>query len=125
VVDNIGHGCIPIATGVLSTLSPKADRMAAALVPEMLATDLADYLVRKGVPFRQTHHIAGEAVRVAEERGEPLDALTLEDLQALHPSFEADVAQVGARPHSCLIVLLLDLMCRLSCRAIMMYLLTA
>ena len=39
------HGCIPIATGVLSTLTPNPEAMRAALVPEMLATDLADYLV--------------------------------------------------------------------------------
>jgi hypothetical protein len=94
VVDTM-EALIPIAAGVLSTLEPNADRMRAALVrrllslslplnqqptpdmawqvPEMLATDLADYLVRRGVPFRQTHHIAGEAVRVAEEQGIPLD----------------------------------------------------
>jgi hypothetical protein len=89
-------GCIPIATGVLSTLTPQPDKMAASLVPEMLATDLADYLVRRGVPFRQTHHIAGEAVRVAEEQGKPLDQLTLAELQQLHPAFEQDVQQ-GAR----------------------------
>eukprot|EP01048_Picozoa_sp_COSAG05_P000756 COSAG05_NODE_23_length_31591_cov_92.542995_9_plen_144_part_00 len=107
VVDNIGHGCIPIATGVLSTLTPNPERMAGALVPEMLATDLADYLVRKGVPFRQTHHIAGEAVRVAEENGQPLDTLTLEDLQALHSAFDADVVQVGAIWASCCVVICL------------------
>ena len=39
------------------------------LAAEMLATDLADYLVRRGVPFRETHHIAGAAVKLAEDRG--------------------------------------------------------
>ena len=59
---------IQIATGVLSTLSVNGDRMKAALSPDMLATDLADYLVRKGVPFRQTHHISGRAVILAEQK---------------------------------------------------------
>lgn len=88
------HGCIPIATGVLSTLTPNPERMRSALVPEMLATDLADYLVRKGVPFRETHHIAGEAVRVAEEQGKPLDQLTVAELHELHPEFTEDVVKV-------------------------------
>ena len=83
-----------IATGVLSTLTPNAERLRAALVPEMLATDLAEYLVRKGVPFRATHHVAGAAMQLAEQRGVELPALTLADLRSLHPAFEADVAQV-------------------------------
>ena len=93
-------GCIPIATGVLSTLTPDAEAMRGALVPEMLATDLADYLVRKGVPFRQTHHIAGEAVRVAEEQQKPLDALTVAELAELHPAFGDDVVAVWDYNHS-------------------------
>jgi len=85
---------IPIATGVLSTLSVHPDKMAGALQPEMLATDLAEYLVRKGVPFRETHHTAGEAVRLAEERGIPLSQLSLQDLQSLQSAFEEDVANL-------------------------------
>ncbi len=49
--------CILIATGILATMKPKPENLMKALCPEMLATDLADYLVRKGVPFRETHHI--------------------------------------------------------------------
>jgi argininosuccinate lyase len=58
-----------VQPGVLSTMEPNAPRMRTGLVPEMLATDLAEYLVRKGVPFRETHHIAGAAVAMAEKRG--------------------------------------------------------
>jgi argininosuccinate lyase len=87
------HGTLPIAAGVLSTLQPRAERMRARLAPEMLATDLADYLVRRGVPFRETHHVAGAAVRLAEERGVPLDKLRFEDLRPLHPLFGEDVAE--------------------------------
>ena len=48
-------------------------------------------IVRKGVPFRDTHHIAGAAVRLAETKNVPLDQLTVVDLQSLHPKFEDDV----------------------------------
>lgn len=49
--------CLAIATGVIATLKLNPENLMKALCPEMLATDLADYLVRKGVPFRETHHI--------------------------------------------------------------------
>jgi argininosuccinate lyase len=49
--------CLAIATGVIVTMRPNPKMLMKALCPEMLATDLADYLVRKGVPFRETHHI--------------------------------------------------------------------
>lgn len=87
-------GVLPIAAGVLATLAVDGARMAQALVPEMLATDLAEYLVRRGVPFRETHHIAGAAVQLAESRGVALSALSVADLQGLHPDFGEDVAEV-------------------------------
>ena len=92
-VDNVG-GALQIATGVVSTLTPNPAAMRAALSTEMLATDLADYLVRKGLPFRETHHIAGAAVRMAESQGLPLAELPLEDLQKLHKAFDEDVAAI-------------------------------
>jgi argininosuccinate lyase len=49
--------CLAIASGVIATLKLNPDNLMKALCPEMLATDLADYLVRRGVPFRETHHI--------------------------------------------------------------------
>lgn len=85
---------LKIATGVVSTLTIFPQKMRAALTPDMLATDLAEYLVRKGVPFRQTHHISGEAVRLSEERGCQLTDLTLKDLQTLSPLFTEDVMDV-------------------------------
>lgn len=87
-------GSLQIAAGALATLTVNGERMAESLVPAMLATDLADYLVRKGVPFRETHHIAGAAVRLAEERNMALSDLSLADLQSLHPAFTADVELV-------------------------------
>lgn len=91
---------IKIATGVLSTLSIDAEKMRAALTPDMLATDLADYLVRKGVPFRDTHHISGAAVKLAESRGVGIDALSVGDLQGLNERFEEDVLKIWSYEES-------------------------
>ncbi|KAK5458133.1 argininosuccinate lyase [Exophiala xenobiotica] len=82
---------IQIATGVLSTLTIFPDKMKAALTPDMLATDLADYLVRKGVPFRETHHISGRVVALAEEESKPMDQLSLQQLQGVDSRFGDDV----------------------------------
>ena len=85
---------LPIAAGVIGTLRVREKRMAAALDDALLATDLADYLVRKGVPFRQSHHLVGRAVRRAEELGVPLKDLDLTEYQAIHPAFAEDVYAV-------------------------------
>jgi argininosuccinate lyase len=85
---------LPIAAGVVCTMTVNGERMAAALDDALLATDLADYLVRKGIPFRESHHLAGQAVRRAEELNVSLGALTLADYQAIHPAFAEDVYQV-------------------------------
>jgi argininosuccinate lyase len=61
---------------------------------ELLATDLADYLVRKGVPFRESHEIVGRAVREAEESGIALEDLSLDIYRTLHPAFDGDVFEV-------------------------------
>lgn len=92
-VDTI-YDVLRISTGVLSTLKIRPERMIKGLSPDMLATDLAEYLVRKGVPFRETHHISGAAVKMAEDRGCTLFDLTVKDLQTIHPLFADDVVQV-------------------------------
>jgi argininosuccinate lyase len=66
----------------------------AASDPALLATDLADYLVKKGVPFREAHHIVGALVAEAEKQGKPLNALPLEAFRALSPKFGSGVHQV-------------------------------
>ena len=76
------------------TPTPSPTRMKAALSSFMLATDLSEYLVRKGVPFRETHHISGRAVQLAEERGCALTDLSLADLKGLHELFTDDVMKV-------------------------------
>lgn len=66
----------------------------AAVDPSLLATDLADYLVRKGMPFRQAHHIVGKVVAVAESIDKRLNELTPAELRTIHPQLEADALKV-------------------------------
>lgn len=54
------------------------------------SADLSDYLVRKGVPFREAHHVAGAVVKMAEERNCTMDKLTGDDLRQVHPLFGDD-----------------------------------
>ena len=85
---------IQIATGVLSTLAVQPENMLKSLTPDMLATDLADYLVRKGVPFRETHHVSGQVVALAEKEGRPMDQLSFAQLQGVDKRFEKDIMGV-------------------------------
>ena len=86
--------CLQIAAGCLATLSIDPEAMRRGLSADMLATDLAEYLVRRGVPFRETHHISGAAVKLAEDKKCALSDLTLEDLLPLCDKFEADVVDI-------------------------------
>lgn len=85
---------LPITAGLLGTMRVNADRMREALDDAMLATDLADYLVRRGVSFRRAHHTVGKVVRYGIEEGRSLRALSIEEWQSLSPVFEADVQDV-------------------------------
>ena len=85
---------LPVAAGVVRTLKVNAEAMAAALDDAMLATDLADYLVRHGVPFRQSHELVGRAVRRAEALGLPLSELPLAEFQAISETFDSDLYAV-------------------------------
>uniref|UniRef100_A0A8B9ZJR3 Argininosuccinate lyase n=1 Tax=Anas platyrhynchos TaxID=8839 RepID=A0A8B9ZJR3_ANAPL len=93
VVDTL-TAVLQVATGVISTLQISKENMEKALTPEMLATDLALYLVRKGVPFRQAHTASGKAVHLAETKGITINKLSLEDLKSISPQFSSDVSQV-------------------------------
>jgi argininosuccinate lyase len=85
------HNLLPVLTGVVLTMELNPERMLAALDEDMLATDLADYLVEKDIPFRQAHHIAGRVVRLAVEQGVGLTALPLDALRTISDRFSADV----------------------------------
>lgn len=85
---------LSIAAGLIRTLEVNEAQMASALDDSVLATDLADYLVQKGVPFRQSHELVGLAVKRAEALGVALAALGLDEYQAIHPAFTADLHEV-------------------------------
>uniref|UniRef100_A0A8C3MPN4 Uncharacterized protein n=1 Tax=Geospiza parvula TaxID=87175 RepID=A0A8C3MPN4_GEOPR len=93
VIDTL-NAVLQVATGVISTLQINKESMERALSPEMLATDLAHYLVRKGMPFRQAHVASGKAVQLAETKGITVNHLSLEEMQNISPLFGSDVAQV-------------------------------
>ncbi|KAK2741252.1 argininosuccinate lyase [Myotisia sp. PD_48] len=85
---------ILIASRVLGTLTVFPEKMLAALSPDMLATDLAEYLVRKGLPFRETHHIAGRVVALAEKEAVPMDKLTVAQFKGVDSRIGDDVLEV-------------------------------
>jgi argininosuccinate lyase len=80
-----------VATGALAATKFREDRLrAAASNPALFATDAADYLVHRGVPFRQAHDLVGKILREAEKQGKPWTALSLEEVQNISPLFEKD-----------------------------------
>jgi argininosuccinate lyase len=84
---------LAVATGALSTTKFNAERLrAAASNPVLLATEAADYLVRKGIPFRRAHDIVGKVLRESEKRNVLWTSLPLETLRAIAPEFESDFA---------------------------------
>jgi len=80
-----------VAAGAVAATKVRQDRMRADAGPELLATEAADYLVRKGVPFRHAHEIAGQVVREAERARTPWTQLPLDALQRFSPLFAADL----------------------------------
>ena len=85
-------GSLALFTGMLSTLTFKKEVMEASAKNGFTnATDAADYLVRKGVPFRDAHGIVGRLVLYCLEKGIALDDMTIEEYQAISPVFETDI----------------------------------
>jgi len=82
-----------VAAGAIASTKFSAERLrAAASNPALLATEAADYLVRKGVPFRQAHDLVGKVLREAEKLKMSWTALPVEALKKISPVFEADFA---------------------------------
>jgi argininosuccinate lyase len=79
---------LPVVRGLLEEVTFDESRMAAACDQFLAATDVADYLVERGVPFREAHHLTGALVRRCLESGQDLSQVPLEDLRALSPAFE-------------------------------------
>jgi argininosuccinate lyase len=86
------RACVRLMSAMLDHTRVKAERCAAlAQDPQLLATDLADYLVRKNIPFRQAHHAVGAVVALAEKTGRALNRLKVADYQSISPDFGPDV----------------------------------
>jgi len=89
------HACLRLFADLIPNLRAKRENMrAAALRGFATATDLADYLVGKRVPFRDAHEIVGKAVRYGVDSGRDLSAMTLEELRRFSDRIEADVFDV-------------------------------
>ena len=93
-----------VAAGGVSAMRFNENKLVAASAnPALLATEAADYLVKKGVPFRQAHDLVGKLLREAERQGKPWTQLSLEDFRGISPAFDADVTdalQLAAALHS-------------------------
>ncbi len=82
---------LPIATGVIATLTINEGRIYDKMDSTMLATELADYLARKGMPFRQAHHLAGQIVQKSIELDQPLTSIPLAVYQQYSDLFDRDL----------------------------------
>jgi len=92
-VDTV-KGCLAVLTALLPRLTINAPRMLAATNEGfLLATDVADYLVTKGLPFREAHHVVGRAVRQCLEQNRPLEDLTPREWQELSKHFGPDLSE--------------------------------
>lgn len=88
------HDCYVCMTGMIATVTINKEAMAAqAKKGYLAATDVADYLAKKGLPFRKAHEVVGHLVLLCDKRGCDLDDLTLEDFKAESDLFEADITQ--------------------------------
>ena len=83
-----------IVTKALDTIVVNSRKCEGALVSNMLATDVAYYLVRKGIPFREAHYLAGKVVALSESVGVSLCELNLEQLRTVSQAFREDVEQI-------------------------------
>ncbi len=90
VIDTLASE-LPIAESIVGSMMPNAAHMSAACSASMMATDVADYLVFKGLPFREAHRVAGAMVQQAERAGVPMDELPLSAYQRTHSAFAEDV----------------------------------
>ena len=85
---------LPVAAKALDGLTIHAGRMRDAVEPVMMATDLADFLVERGIPFRQAHTLAGEAVKLSNRKGKSLADLTVVEIQTIHHLMDETAAEV-------------------------------
>ena len=83
--------CADVLAGTLAGMTLHRERCAAAVAdPALLATDLADYLVARGVAFREAHHAVGAVVKLGELNHVRIDQLPVDEVRELHPGFGSD-----------------------------------
>ena len=93
-------GCILLFTGMMKTIQFKKDVMEVSAMKGFTnATDAADYLVKHGVPFRDAHGIIGQLVLYCIEKDKAIDELSLDELKAISPVFEADIYEDNRAGH--------------------------
>ena len=85
---------LPVITATIASLQINEENMRAALTEDLLATDIADYLVKRGMPFREAHHVVGEVVRLAAEEDCELSQLPTQSLREISPVFGEDLREV-------------------------------
>ena len=86
--------CLQCAAGMIETMSIKPENMLKqAKLGHLAATDVADYLAKKGLPFRHAHEVVGHLVLLCEQRGCNLDDLSFDDFKAASPLFEEDIVK--------------------------------
>jgi len=86
-------GCLATATAVVSTLSPRVERMRTAASGLLLATEVADHLVARGVPFRTAHEITGRIVRDLDAAGREFSSLSLSDWKQYDAHFDEKIVK--------------------------------
>jgi argininosuccinate lyase len=90
VVDTLAM-TLPIMQGVVETMTPNKDQMYRSMSSHLLATELADYLVNKGLPFREAHEVVGEVVKMSLDMGQELNTIPLMMYQKINPLFQRDI----------------------------------
>jgi argininosuccinate lyase len=89
------QGTLLVFTEMLGHIEVNADAcQRAAADPLLLATDLADWLVRKGIAFREAHHLVGTAVALAEQRKVPITKLKLTEWKKISPVFNKEALEI-------------------------------
>jgi argininosuccinate lyase len=88
------EGCLMASTAMVRAMTPRPGRMREAASGLLLATEVADYLVSRGVPFRTAHEVTGRIVRELVDQGRDFSALAIADWQRYHEAFDEGVVQV-------------------------------
>ncbi|KAF5306193.1 hypothetical protein FQR65_LT07470 [Abscondita terminalis] len=94
------HSTIKVAKGTVSTMKLNSEKCRNSINYEMLATDVAYYLVKKNVPFREAHHIAGRVVADAELKKKSIDEMTVNELKSISEQFDDEVEKIWNFEHS-------------------------